>query len=163
MKTYFFTLLMFLSSYSFSQKINDEIWGCKFGSSKEDLINVIKLQGYSPVISERKIVIKDPEFSGNYFTRAVFNLYLNQFYSCEFQYNATDNMYIKDLYIQLKSRLIKKYGYREELTKENSKTIHFSDSKNQIILTYDKIQENFFILSLCYTNIDLLKKYVNEL
>jgi len=170
MKKYIIISLLLLSSvFSYSQKtqkIQDAIWGCKYGSSKEVVAQAIKLQGYIPKFDGYKIRVDNIEYADISFDYVTFYFYLDQLYMCDFDYNSNNESSITASYTRLKKNLSFKYGSKKEDIEENTKIIHYFDYLNSVSILFSNYEFNSkisYILTLRYCNDILLKKAVNEM
>ncbi|MHB9142750.1 MAG: hypothetical protein ACYC25_12815 [Paludibacter sp.] len=160
-----FLLLIAISSYS--QKFQNKIWNCKFGSSKEEAIKAIRLQGYNPEIKENIIIVYNIAYGGVNFDYARFSFYLNQFYQCEFRIESTNIKSLEYSYTDLKDRLEFKYGLKKEDNMKGTKIILYIDKMNSISLLFGEAGSSngvkSFRINLIYCDEILNYKVINEI
>ncbi len=164
-------ILCLFTCIVYSQKIQNSIWGCEFGSKKSDVISVIKKQGLKYVDKGMKIEIESPEFAGITFDYAVFSFYLDRMYICFFAHYIHDKSSAVSVYSYIKKNLINKYGTVKESIDNKTKTIFYCDNINGIKL--DLIEKesrakvpngifNFsYFVGLSYVNYPILEEVTN--
>ncbi len=157
----------------YSQKIQNAIWGCKFGASKKEVVSVIKKQELKYIDEGLQLKIESPKFGGVTFDYAYFHFYLDKMYEGFFCLYFNDEKSAFSIYSYLKDNLAKKYGYKKETNKEGAKTILYDNGVNGIMLSFSKgnfrpklssgISDFSYHVDLTYVDWTILKEVTDEI
>jgi hypothetical protein len=167
MKKIFFLLFLLLFTCSaYSQQLQNTILGCKYGSSREDVIFVINKQGFEYIDHGTKIELKSPIWGGISFDYGYFFFHLNKMYMCQFSVDFYSEKSALSTYTYLKNKLTNKYGYVKDTYHDGAKMTLYDDNINTIRLDqveFDFNNKSFYGVNTVYCNWSILKEVTNEI